>query len=67
MPPTLAGNPLCFSASGESSKDSVWIVAKRRSFHEKTGNLIVGILEDLKHISVAEMLVDEAHQGMIIP
>jgi hypothetical protein len=44
-------------------------VAKRRSFHDKTGkfNLIVGILEDLKDITAAGMLVDEAHQGMIIP
>jgi hypothetical protein len=42
-------------------------VAKRRSFHDKTGKFNVGILEDLKDISVAEMLVDEAHQGMIIP
>jgi hypothetical protein len=30
-------------------------------------NLTVGILEDLKDINVARMLIDEAHQGMIIP
>jgi hypothetical protein len=30
-------------------------------------NSIAGFLEDLKDIIAAGMLVDEAHQGMIIP
>jgi hypothetical protein len=36
-------------------------------FTIRRANLMVGILEDLKDISAAGNLVDEAHQGMIIP
>jgi hypothetical protein len=68
MPPTLAGNLLCCSASGESSKDSVLLVTKRRSFHDKTDKFICGKSRGrLKEIGAAGKLVDEAHQGMIIP
>jgi hypothetical protein len=43
-------------------------VAKRRSFHDKTGKFCCGKLRrDLKDISEAAMLADEPHQGMIIP
>jgi hypothetical protein len=38
-------NPLCCSASGESSKDSVSLVAKRLSFHDKTDKFDCGNLE----------------------
>jgi hypothetical protein len=46
-------HPLCCSASGESSKDSVSLVAKRRSFHDKTDKLSCGNLEGPKDIGVA--------------
>jgi hypothetical protein len=33
----------------------------------RRANLVVGILKDLKDMSTRWMLVDEVHQGMIIP
>jgi hypothetical protein len=40
---------------------------KMKLFSDKMGEFNCGILEDLKDISAAGMLVDKAHQRMIIP